>query len=371
MTSLNGNARTDGSAERFESASRQNGFTFLRLCAAGFVLVTHSYVLLERGNDPLARLTRYVPFSALGVDVFFAISGYLICQSLLRQPSPRAYLINRCLRILPALAMVIVVTTFAIGPLLTSRSEYWQSGQTYYFLLGIFIYPWQGFLPGVFAGNPVQVVNGSLWTLPLEWTCYMLLLAVSWCGALNWRSLVLLTGGSLVIHLADPFLTHQLIVGMEFLHLNRLSTIFFGGALLATLGSRVTYSQTAAAVAVVLILVALWCGQIYWHRFAAVYILLLPYVVVTIALSLRRLGWLNRWDISYGFYLYAFVVQQCVIFGFGREISVFHLTAISVIGTAFCGILSWFFVEKPALALRGRQWLWRPGIRSRATARRL
>jgi peptidoglycan/LPS O-acetylase OafA/YrhL len=337
--------------------SKRNGFTSLRLCAACFVLVTHSYILLGRGDEePLARLTRFVPLSALGVDVFFAISGYLLCRSLLRRPSPRAYLTNRCLRILPALALLVAVTTLIIGPLLSIAPDYWTSGQTYRYLLGALVYPWQGFLPGVFTGNPITVVNGSLWTLPLEFTCYLVLLAVSWCGALNWRAMALLTAGLLALHLNDSFVPQQSLGGMELLHLNRLGAIFCGGALLATLGERMVFSRAAAAVAVLLILVALWWGQIHWHRFAAVYIMLLPYVVVTAARSLRRFHWLNRWDISYGIYLYAFVVQQCIIQVIGPGISIGSFVGLSMAGTALCAILSWLLVEQPALSLKGQRW---------------
>src|SRR4051812_25724777 len=98
--------------------NRHNGFTALRLGAGLFVLFTHSYVLLGQGEaEPLARLTQYLSFSGLGVDTFFAISGYLICQSLLRQASPRAYLARRCLRILPALAVMVALTVFVFSPL--------------------------------------------------------------------------------------------------------------------------------------------------------------------------------------------------------------------------------------------------------------
>lgn len=337
---------------------RRNGFTALRLGAAFFVLLTHSYVLLGHGEeDPLARLTQFVPFSALGVDVFFAISGYLVCQSLLREASPHAYLLKRCLRILPALAVLVALTTFVVGPMFTTDPGYWKSAQTYHYLLSTLIYPWQGFLPGVFSANPTSVVNGSLWTLPLEVTCYLLLLAMSWCGALNPRGLALLTSGSLALHMVDAFLTQPAvqptILSMGLLQLNRLGTIFCGGALLAALGERVVYARSAACAAAALILVALWWGQTNWHRFAFVYILLLPYVVITTALFLRRLDRLNRWDISYGFYLYAFLVQQCVVQVVGLDhLSAFRLTVLSVAGTLPCSMLSWILVERPALALK-------------------
>src|ERR1700743_3523279 len=51
---------------------------------------------------------RFSSHGALGVDIFFALSGFLICTLLLREYEPtsrislRAFYLRRCLRILPA-----------------------------------------------------------------------------------------------------------------------------------------------------------------------------------------------------------------------------------------------------------------------------
>lgn len=333
----------------------RNGFTALRLCAAFLVLVTHSFVLLGRGDaDPLARVTRYLSFSSVGVDVFFAISGYLICSSILREPSPIRYLQNRGLRILPALIAVTILTVFVIGPIMSIDTGYWHRIATYDYLVGIFLYPWKGFLPGVFTSNPVAVVNGSLWTLPLEFTCYLLILAASWCRALNCRSLALVVIISLTLHLCDSFAAGQSVFGMDLLNLNRLGVIFCVGALLASLKERIAYSRAAAATAVVIIFAAWHLGQTNWHRFAAIYLVLMPYVTITLALHLPCLHRLDRWDISYGFYLYAFSVQQIIIAELGPRVSVASLILIASFATAVCATMSWVFIERPMLTLKSR-----------------
>jgi peptidoglycan/LPS O-acetylase OafA/YrhL len=59
-------------------------------------------------------------------------------------------------------------------------------------------------------------------------------------------------------------------------------------------------------------------------------------------------------DWSYGLYLYGFPVQQVLaMFGLANAgIAVFAVVS-TAIGLAFAG-LSWFWVEKPALARSGR-----------------
>jgi peptidoglycan/LPS O-acetylase OafA/YrhL len=93
---------------------RENNFDLLRLVAAGLVLTSHSFPLTGR-LEPLAPHT----LGTAGVEVFFAISGFLVTKSWLSEPSLGRFLRKRVLRILPGLAGAVAVTALAIGTIFT------------------------------------------------------------------------------------------------------------------------------------------------------------------------------------------------------------------------------------------------------------
>jgi peptidoglycan/LPS O-acetylase OafA/YrhL len=87
--------------------------------AAGSVLVYHCWLYggPDRRAAPLGVLTGVMPHLALGVTLFFALSGFLLYRpfaaAVLRdgpRPSVSAYLRNRALRILPLYWVVLLVT---------------------------------------------------------------------------------------------------------------------------------------------------------------------------------------------------------------------------------------------------------------------
>jgi peptidoglycan/LPS O-acetylase OafA/YrhL len=147
-----------------------HGFDLLRLLLATSVVAWHSNWIV--GND-IGDNTPYVWFPGYAIlSLFFALSGFLIAGSAARLKL-REFLLNRGLRIFPALAMEIVLSAFILGPIFTSlpTKVYLGSGGTWHYLTNIFsIINYH--LPGVFHRNPHDEVNISLWTVPFEFLCY-------------------------------------------------------------------------------------------------------------------------------------------------------------------------------------------------------
>jgi peptidoglycan/LPS O-acetylase OafA/YrhL len=299
------------------------------------------------------QFTRTVPFSSLGVDSFFAISGFLVCGSLLRDANPLHFLRSRILRIYPALIVVVALTVFVIGPIFTQDPGYWRDPATWKYLWVASVYGYHEVLPGVFASNPLKVVNGSLWTLQLEFTCYLALLGMSWSRALTARSVALVIALLLTLDVNTAFAPHTYIFEMELWRLNRFAILFFGGALLAVLGDRVPYHR-GVALGMAVLVGALLVFEKEWRYAFPPYFLLLPYILVTAAYSLKRLAWLNKWDASYGFYIYGALVQQSIEV-LMPSIGPRTMTWISTPIALACGLVSWVLIERPALSLKARR----------------
>lgn len=115
------------------------------------------------------------PISTLAVKVFFVISGYLISESWVRDPNVVRYLLRRSLRIFPALIILCLVTVILVVPTLTALpvSAYFAQSDTWSYFWNVGLLPNYS-LPGVFANNVYpNAVNGSLWTLPVEFLMHL------------------------------------------------------------------------------------------------------------------------------------------------------------------------------------------------------
>lgn len=144
--------------------SRDNNINFLRFIAASLVIWFHMASLLAIPEP-------YIMGQGLGpiaVNIFFVLSGYLIAKSWTRSSSFGSYLIRPIARIFPGLAVVILLSVFVMGPIVTSLplGDYFADAGTWKYLSLIVLAPISNVLPGVFDANPLPyAVNGSLWTL--------------------------------------------------------------------------------------------------------------------------------------------------------------------------------------------------------------
>jgi len=342
---------------QLDAGHRRNNFDFLRIVAALMVLYGHSYVLSGReAFEPLVRYTGLGGFGELGVSIFFVISGFLVTASFDRLPNAPAYFASRLLRILPGLAVAVCLTAFVLGPLVTTLepAAYFAQAQTWlYPLRNILLYPVTYELPGVFADTPYPVaVNGSLWTLRLEFTCYLLIPFLAWRGRFNrgaFTGLAILGGLTyLALWALGPDRTPMIAMLAV-----RNGFLFVAGAALywwrdaAWVRSRAAVAAVGAAFVLVLPVQTL--------ASAAVPILL-PLLVIGFAL--RPAPGLSSWsrfgDYSYGIYIYAFPVQQTLMQLLGPErLGPWAFAGLTLACVAPLAAASWLLVERPALSLKG------------------
>jgi peptidoglycan/LPS O-acetylase OafA/YrhL len=105
------------------SGARLPGIEGARAIAAGSVLVYHCWLFgsPDRSSPRLGPLTGLMPHLALGVILFFSLSGFLLYRpfaaSVVRGvpgPGIGSYLRNRALRILPAYWVILLLTGVAL-----------------------------------------------------------------------------------------------------------------------------------------------------------------------------------------------------------------------------------------------------------------
>ena len=344
------------------SRSRDNNFDLLRLAAATMVLVSHAFPL-SGAHEPFFGLPGH-SLGAFGVEIFFAISGFLVARSWWRDPRLRAFAAKRALRILPGLMVAALLTAFVIGPLFTDLSlgAYLTTPETYGFVARNWtLFTINELLPGVFADNVFPLaVNGSLWTLPLEVFAYGVLAALGIAGVLRRRAMLLVLLAGLFV-VTSPYSGIDLNVssvpggvdgGKIDLGLHLLA-IFLTSTALFLYRERVPLHPALLAVAVGAIALNGWLPD----AGATLTTLAIPYAVLFLACARRtRLNVLTRpGDVSYGIYVYAFPVTQSVVAVMGGSGPVAAVVLVSFVLTYGAAYASWRLVEAPALRLRARR----------------
>jgi peptidoglycan/LPS O-acetylase OafA/YrhL len=105
-----------------------------------------------------------------GVSLFFALSGFLICGKLLREQQQTAgislkrFYLGRSFRILPALALYLVVLA-ALAAAGWVKAQSWEFESTLLFVRNYF---------PLFDGHSIGVYTGQFWSLAVEEHFYLL-----------------------------------------------------------------------------------------------------------------------------------------------------------------------------------------------------
>ncbi|XJC75792.1 acyltransferase family protein [Delftia tsuruhatensis] len=175
-----------------------NNFDFLRIFAASLVLYSHHYAL---SGLPTSGLLGMYTWGGVAVLIFFSISGYLVAQSWFADPHIGRFFLRRILRIWPALTFIVIFCTFILGPSVTTLSmqDYFGHPETLGYLKLLYMET-RFTLPGVFQNNPaLPTVNGSLWTIPYEVICYILLGSLGFIGLLNSKKSLLAIAAAYLI----------------------------------------------------------------------------------------------------------------------------------------------------------------------------
>jgi peptidoglycan/LPS O-acetylase OafA/YrhL len=328
-----------------------NNYDFLRIVAASMVVIGHAYYL--KGSDSPIPSIAYVPIHELAVMIFFSVSGFLVTRSADTSSSFVSFYTKRVFRIFPGLVLVVLLSALVLGPLMTNlgREPYFQNQNWSLYLANISLYPVYS-LPGVFTELPyANAVNGSLWTLPVEFFSYtfgaVVLLALKKCQRL---AFFLITLSFLII----GWIFHQndlryVVYGSEIGDSLALAAYFFSGGFVYFLRKRnpqVIRLDVASVLLFTAILIAQTPGGGAIGTLALTFSI--PFFVVALGESstpaLRSFGRFG--DPSYGLYLWAFPVQQIVMSTNLANLSFEANVGIVLVVSTLAGYLSWHLLEK-------------------------
>lgn len=340
---------------------RANNFNVLRLAAALAVLFGHSFVLAAGHQDfasvdPVSRVLMQVTgfgeaIHELAVNLFFVVSGFLVTRSLQQRASLADFVEARVLRLFPAAIVSTVLTIVGLSFLSTlPAAAYFTDPETWEYLLrNTLVWSVDYDLPGVFADNPYPVaVNGSLWTLPVELRCYLLVLLLGVAGLARRQSLANVALCIPVILYLVPEWSHLLTRDPAKW---RLFLFFIVGSFFCINRRSIPVGWFPAAA-----LLGLYAATANLPRLHGIaFVVLVAYLTLALAL-VRHVRWLDPGrfgDISYGVYLYAFPVQQALIHALPDIRNGWSLAALAAAATLPLAVLSWIAVERPALAAKG------------------
>jgi peptidoglycan/LPS O-acetylase OafA/YrhL len=333
---------------------RKNALNAFRLALATEVILFHSFPITghEISPKPVLQL-----LFAVGVDGFFALSGFLITSSWLRDPQLRDYLVARALRILPGLYVCLIVTAFVFAPL----SLVIQGGPALKLLLSSAPFEYvlkNGTLVAVLqfdvGGTPLKIPNAgiwnaSLWSLIWEVLCYLAVAAIGLVGLANRRWVPpAILALAVVVALTLPPLTFPGIWTIPQLAA-RSAIMFSAGSLIYQWRDKIPARWSLVAASVVIVLASSLLPD-----YRVVGAVPLAYAVIVSGSLIKKKRLTLRTDLSYGTYIYAFPTQQLLAVCGLASLNPFLFFGIATTAILPLAAFSWFLVEKPAMALKSR-----------------
>ncbi len=339
------------------SSAGNNSFGLVRLLAAMAVVISHGFVVTRGPHaiEPLEAFTGY-PLGAHAVHVFFTVSGLLVAASFDRRPHVIAFGAARFFRIYPGLiaATFLVFFVCALFASTAGWGEIIKGSIIGYFAKILIGLAGSGAIPGVFEKLPYSGgVNVPLWTLKYEVLCYIFL-ALVMATIMRTKIVGPLTAAFVVIIVSGLWLLQGKAYDNAnfFDHIARFSFAFWCGVAAWQLREKIPLRSVILAA-----LFALVAVSIYFHIPTVPHTLMLLSGYLAVFVAQYRFGALGRFndrnDLSYGVYILGWPLQQLLLTIF---------PTISPLGNGFTALvlvlplalLSWRFVEKPALRLKDR-----------------
>ena len=277
--------------------AENNSYSLLKLTAAIMVIVSHIRPISTGEVNSVSSF-----LGKFAVSIFFIISGYFITKSCIGADA-KTYFVKRIKRIFPPLIIMLFITTFLIAPIFYDKSllTYLNGGSILYFVKNSLLITTHK-ISGVFANNVYSdSINGSLWTIPVEFLCYIGIFILYKLKILEKKNLKLqigLLGCGLLV--AVLLINNALFIPLS------LALIFYMSGLFYIHKDKIKFDLKLTLGLTVIFIIATILGY-----FDIAKITILPYIVLSIGYNFKlHIPVLE--DITYEIYLYSFFIKQCV-----------------------------------------------------------
>ncbi len=333
----------------------ENSYNFIRFCAASAVLFSHHFDLFGYSEPLIPGYDKN--FGELAVEIFFCLSGFLICRSLQKNTDWARFFAARVLRILPNLAVALAATSLVTLLWYHNYSHFWDHVKYVIKNLLMLVNGVTQNIPGVFIDAKRSAVNEPLWTLPYEMWAYVGLFVVFLFSSQRIRFYIV---GCLLI-LSTAWASSELVddfyIGpLESAEVFRFGSFFFSGAAAAVFWPWIR--RYAGAIGILGLI-----GFLSFPHLTSETNILISASLAASVIGLgnsKVLSWFNRTgDASYGIYVFAWPLQQFCILTIG---SFWLSMAAAFVAATAVGYGTWHLFEKRALSYSGelarslRQW---------------
>jgi peptidoglycan/LPS O-acetylase OafA/YrhL len=228
----------------------------------------------------------------------------------------------------------------AVGMVISelTPAEYYANVNTWKYLLnGIFLL--QHDLPGVFTHNIYgNTVNGPLWTLPVEFMCYIMCFAIYKMKLMNKKIFKFTIPIAVLLGIYSGY-----FAGTFVLTVIRPVLLFYIGIGLYVYRDRVVMSAgTGILSALVFVLLLLLKADV-----PAMY-LCFPYIIYYLAFGLRYKlsGFGKRGEFSYGMYLWGWPAAQVICQMSGGQMSWWLNAILAAVIAVVLGVVNYLVVDR-------------------------
>jgi peptidoglycan/LPS O-acetylase OafA/YrhL len=207
---------------------------------------------------------------------------------------------------------------------------------------------------GLLRHNPFpSIMNGSLWTLPVELLCYIAAAILAALGVMQRRRIVVLALFAVLLgvhefNCVNPEAFRRCFPFFSFDVLSNLCFYFSAGSVCFLYREKIPYSKALFFGSICLAGLSLVVAPLAFLAPIA-----LPYSFLCLGFK-ASVGRFNpKGDYSYGTYIYAFPVQQGLALLSVQEAGFGVYLASSLLVTGILAVLSYRYVEAPCLRWKG------------------